>query len=506
MKRGEKGVFRCEKLQIVLFSIWVIFGVQCTLYCSETPSDLFEEALAISKEFDPETDLELCRTTFKEVMKNCKEALDVQRARLPDANGKLNPQATIKVLNDKLLIDRNVTYISNKYWRDSLFTAALVKSRGNCLSTALLYYLVATELKLPMTIATVPSHVFIRWDDGTTVINIETTAKGLALTDKQIIKHFDLTPEDCAEMGFITTLTPILIRGHLLSNWSHVAESIENKKLAKRLFKQSLECLKSVPLRGLLLEFGRKLSDGKIKDAKSDYEKIISNSKGAYAKTAAVRGYVEALSSQGKFDEALAFLNQKTEGLSKGLRSKVLQQWGVLYRHKREFDKAILCHVAQVEMDPSENSYNELGSVLTEAHRDPDAIVAYEKALDYNSENFFTQIILAGLYERSGDRDKGRAYFSKIEEPRSNKLTWYGALVWYYANIQEEPKMLENMEKALKGDPSGQMYQYFVREPDLDPYRQHEPFKTLMAKHVPATLEKEQKSAIEKKMSDSPQP
>jgi hypothetical protein len=29
------------------------------------------------------------------------------------------------------------------------------------------------------------------------------------------------------------------------------------------------------------------------------------------------------------------------------------------------------------------------------------------------------------------------------------------------------------------------MWQYFVREPDLDPYREHAEFKKLMAAHAP---------------------
>jgi len=64
-------------------------------------------------------------------------------------------------------------------------------------------------------------------------------------------------------------------------------------------------------------------------------------------------------------------------------------------------------------------------------------------------------------------------------------LTWYCALVWYYANIKEKDQMLLNMAAAFKGDQSGHVYQYFVREPDLDPYREDSAFKSLMDANKP---------------------
>jgi len=41
------------------------------------------------------------------------------------------------------------------------------------------------------------------------------------------------------------------------------------------------------------------------------------------------------------------------------------------------------------------------------------------------------------------------------------------------------------MKQALDQDGSGEVYPHFVREPDLDPYRQSPAFKALMDAHAP---------------------
>jgi tetratricopeptide (TPR) repeat protein len=158
---------------------------------------------------------------------------------------------------------------------------------------------------------------------------------------------------------------------------------------------------------------------------------------------------------------------------------------GRLFRHKRDWDRAIFYHQLQLKLDPGHQSYTELGSVLTEAHRDDEAIKAYEAALQFNDEDFFSKVVLAGLYERNGDRQKGRALFATIQVPRASKLGWYGVLAWYYANLRDEALLLDNMRKALELDRSGQTYQWLIREPDLDPFRKLPAFRRLMKQHAP---------------------
>jgi tetratricopeptide (TPR) repeat protein len=443
--------------------------------------DLFEEALAISKQLDPQTNLDDCRTEWKALLERTRVALKQAAA----GEAALTPEQTIGALNKELLIDREVSYISNLYWRDSLFTAALLRKKGNCLATSLLYHLVARELNLPIAIAFAPEHAFARWDDGQTVINIETTNKGKTFPDDVMLVAHELSQADLQPNGFVCKLNAEQIRAQLLNNWAGVMFSLERRKDAFALLEQAQKIAPDSP-ELQLHELNFLMFEGRIAEAEALVKKMLGRKDaGPWARSSAAFAYAMFLESRGRADEAIQLLRDSYSDAPRGMKLNMIDQLGVLYRHKRDFEKAIHYHKLYTELKPTAESFDQLGSVLTEAHQDAEAIAAYEKALKFNPESFFTRVILAGLYERSGDKKKGREYFAKIEEPREDKITWYCALVWYYANIKEPKLMLENMAAAFKLDGSGQVYHYFVREPDLDAYRKEAEFIELMKTHAP---------------------
>lgn len=57
-------------------------------------------------------------------------------------------------------------------------TAVLARKEGNCVGIAALYLVLAERLDLPIHAVAIPSHVYLRWDDGRTRIDIETLAMG----------------------------------------------------------------------------------------------------------------------------------------------------------------------------------------------------------------------------------------------------------------------------------------------------------------------------------------
>jgi hypothetical protein len=119
--------------------LWVVLelaGGAPALAAESKPPELFEEALSVSAQFDPDTDMSECRKEWRGLIEKTRQALADESARAKA--GKLDPRDTVRVLNEQLLINREVTYISNAYWRDSLFTTALMKKRGNCAATSLL--------------------------------------------------------------------------------------------------------------------------------------------------------------------------------------------------------------------------------------------------------------------------------------------------------------------------------------------------------------------------------
>ncbi|MES2122591.1 MAG: transglutaminase family protein, partial [Chlamydiota bacterium] len=62
------------------------------------------------------------------------------------------------------------------------FLPSVIDSRqGVCLGVSILYLALAQRLNLPMEIITPPGHIYVRYPQGDSVINIETTARGIDL-------------------------------------------------------------------------------------------------------------------------------------------------------------------------------------------------------------------------------------------------------------------------------------------------------------------------------------
>jgi tetratricopeptide (TPR) repeat protein len=443
---------------------------------------LFEEALEISRELDPDTDLAACRKAYGKLLASARGQL--QAARSKAEGGKLTARATIAILSRVILADRNVSYISNQHWRDSIFTSALIKGRGNCLSTALLYHLVAGDLKLPVRMTFAPEHALVRWDDGKETHLIETTRRGIVLPHERAMKYFSLKKEDLRPNLFLCRLSDKEVRGVLLAGWAANLYGMGKRKRAHVLIKAASAARPDCG-RILLVRAGFAETEGQSDSAHALLKRYAASAKGPWALAQASQAYADLLANRGKFDAAIGVLKDRYKSAPHLQKVRMVRLLGVMYRHKRNWKESIRLHKLYVLLKPGQNSYNELGSVLTEAHHDKEAIAAYEKVLTYNPEDYFPKVILAGLYERSGNRKKGRALFARIQEPRGSKLGWYCSLVWYYANVSEGQKLLENMRAAFALDRSGHVYHYFLREPDLDPYRKKKDFAALMRKNTP---------------------
>lgn len=143
---------------------------------SPTPS-LFTRVLALQHIQEPEIDDQAMTTAFTAVV----DAVRIALAASPTAREKID------ILNQTLLTDRSVSYLSNQYWRDSTLAACLLRHRGNCLSTSTLYCLVGEALHLPIHLVVVPGHAFVRWDEPGLARNIETTSQGREIADDEYL-------------------------------------------------------------------------------------------------------------------------------------------------------------------------------------------------------------------------------------------------------------------------------------------------------------------------------
>ncbi|NGX45521.1 MAG: hypothetical protein K940chlam2_00676 [Chlamydiae bacterium] len=65
------------------------------------------------------------------------------------------------------------------------FLPSVLDSRqGVCLGVSILYLCIAQRLDLPLEVITPPGHIYVRYNDGSQIINIETTARGINLPNE----------------------------------------------------------------------------------------------------------------------------------------------------------------------------------------------------------------------------------------------------------------------------------------------------------------------------------
>lgn len=151
-----------------------------------------EEVLTL----DPEQ-IDLGRAVFlaqfsdEEKLKNYEAVLDLMalqiRARLSPSS---TPKDKIRAMNDFIFDEMGYRFPPHSlYAKDvDLYTflpSVLDSRRGVCLGVSVLYICLAQRLGLNLEMITPPGHIYVRYRDGNSIINIETTARGID-TDSEV--------------------------------------------------------------------------------------------------------------------------------------------------------------------------------------------------------------------------------------------------------------------------------------------------------------------------------
>jgi tetratricopeptide (TPR) repeat protein len=79
---------------------------------------------------------------------------------------------------------------------------------GYCVGIAALYLALADEIGLPVHAVAALSHVFLRYDDGTTRVNIETFQQGATIPDERYAREHRIPEKSIRKGIFLRNLTP----------------------------------------------------------------------------------------------------------------------------------------------------------------------------------------------------------------------------------------------------------------------------------------------------------
>ena len=112
----------------------------------------------------------------------------------PALRDRSDPRKVISALNRFLFVEEGFTYDSDAgYPENYLLDRVIARKRGNCLGLTALYLLMAERLSLPLRGVYVPSHSFVRYEDGGVRFNIEAGESGAEWKDGRYVREFRLT-------------------------------------------------------------------------------------------------------------------------------------------------------------------------------------------------------------------------------------------------------------------------------------------------------------------------
>jgi len=443
---------------------------------------LFEEVLKLNLVQEPELDPEALRVAFNEI---------VERAREATAEA-TTPRTKIAALNRVLLADRNVTYLSNKYWRDATLAATVLRGRGNCLSTSTLYVLVGEALGLPIRLVIVPGHAFVRWDDGDARINVETTSGGRELSDAQYFERQSCTPRDREALGW----------GHSQDADGFLAEIVLTSARHRNGENRLSEALTLVD-RALSLNPGRldtKLWRAQIRaDMTADRKRFRREVMGVLRDDSAPPSVVtDALlmlaldhGSTGDHERERVLLMQAFAAAPKARQEHVLQSLAFCHRALKDFRGAVRFMELALAFTPDRRDprrstllYN-LAILQKNDGRLKDALSSIEEARQLNPEEWSLKILKAGYLVLDGQREEGLALFAKIkdEKPRGREEFYNDMIAWFCAVSEQREKFYHAFTYALDHAKSTYVLHWIDQDVDLDVYRDEPEFKALVAKH-----------------------
>jgi regulator of sirC expression with transglutaminase-like and TPR domain len=120
-------------------------------------------------------------------------------------------------------------------------SSVLARRQGYCVGIAALYLVLAERLDLPIYAVATPSHVFLRYDDDRTRINIETLQGGANVSDEQYIREQKI-PEECVRRGiFMRNLTTDEFLGQVHNNLGVICSERRDYERAAAEYREALD-------------------------------------------------------------------------------------------------------------------------------------------------------------------------------------------------------------------------------------------------------------------------
>ena len=153
-------------------------------------------------------------------------------------------------------------------------SSVLERRQGYCVGIAALYLLLAEGLNLPIHAVSTPSHVFLRYDDGTRRSNIETLQEGADVPDEQYIREQKIPAASIRSGVFMRNLTADEFLAQVHNNLGVVYSERKDYAAAAKEYEAALGLDRRLP--AACYNYGNDLlRTGKYRRAKSLFSKSL---------------------------------------------------------------------------------------------------------------------------------------------------------------------------------------------------------------------------------------
>lgn len=324
--------------------------------------DLGETALAISRRWNAEMGIAKFRNDLTRLV-------DSVRAKIGKG---ASPQATVEAMRQAIHQEGQYGYTDQVDAQgfpldtEELFLHGLLGSkRGYCMSLSLLYLIVADRLNLPLYGVALPNHFFVRYDDGKTRINIESTESGATYPDDFYYQRFAIRSES-PPLFFMKNLDKRQTLGAYYSNVGTVY--FRHSRRDDAIF---------------FLE----LATGINPDSMESQNNLAN----MYSET-------------GKLDRAIEHYRRALEADPNS--AATLFNLGIAYNEAKQPDKAIEAFLQTVQMDPEfERGHQALAQIYFERKNLYGALLHLKKLVSINRQNLGARLTMADVYLDLGQAD-----------------------------------------------------------------------------------------------------
>jgi tetratricopeptide (TPR) repeat protein len=477
------------RLVATMCLLW-LFGMGWSAEPTAAPEILpvptfFEQALALNHILEPELNDSEVISAFNQLVASCGIA----------TSAAVTQEDRVAALNRVLLDDRHVVYRSNEFWRDSTMSGALLRQRCNCIGGSTLYVAVASALGLPIHMVLLPDHAFVRWDDGTTRINIETTSHGRRLSDwYYLYSWFHCDPADVVQMGWGKSLDADQSLAELFEQAAWMRASQGNLAQAAAMLERAIHLAPrrlDLAVQRLVILSGL---DGRRQEARDGLRGLLSQHPPASVAVSALLCQAHEQSLRRHYSTERELILTAYTMAPKTKQAEVLRSLAMCDRSLGEKQAAVQAARMVVALThPASTTMASALYLLAIAQREDGdmagAMASIKAGIVVNPEGWYLDALEAGYLVVSGSRNAGISRFKAITPPRDDAQMYACMRIWFACVCHDDAAFLGGLDQVLQSDGSGYALEWIDQDPDLRRFSGQPAFDDRIEKHRCAILE-----------------